>query len=316
MGALEAAALGIFVFLCTKNFFEFVKKGFILALGFIVPFAVFIAYFAPRNLAGEYVFAAYTYYQIYLGESPQYQFIINAFKFLPIAAAVAFGVWQKHKGKVTLLNLFFLWAAFSFLGSFFSGRTYGHYLVQVVPSFALLVAAIPLSFSFKKGYLVFVLIFVLPIIFLTKVLFTDFGSVSLGGQIDYYRNFFEYSRGEKTNTAYNDFFDRNVNSILALNDFIRARNADGETVYIWGDYPWLYALADVNNPSRYVTSFHVFGVPGGREEVIESLEVNPPIYIIKPPSSIGYFAELEKLLAEKYTLDSRIENSDVYRRNE
>src|SRR3989344_6687241 len=91
VGAFEAAALGIFLFLTAKNFFEFVKKGLVLTLGFVIPFGVSVLYFAPKNLVGDYVFAAYTYYRIYLGESPKYALLINILKFLPIITAIAYG---------------------------------------------------------------------------------------------------------------------------------------------------------------------------------------------------------------------------------
>ena len=99
---------------------------------------------------------------------------------------------------------------------------------------------------------------------------------------------------------------------MGLADFLRLKGAYGKSVYIWGDYPWLYAITDAKNPSRYVTSFHVFGVPSGQSEVAANLQKNPPDYIIKPPSSIGYFPELEKLIATNYTLVANIENSQVF----
>src|SRR4030042_4974852 len=312
VGALEAAALGIFLFLISKNFVEFFKKGLILSLGFLTPYILSIAYFAPKNLLGDYIFAAYTYYRIYLGESPKYAFFINILKFLPILAAIVYGLYKKRKGKTDISHLILLWTAFSFLGSYFSGRTYGHYLVQAVPAFSLLLTSVTIKPSLKRVQIIFALFFFIPIIFLTKLLFTDFLSAGPINQFSYYQNFVEYTNGRKSIDKYNDYFDRNVNSIMALSDFLRIHGGSGKTVYIWGDYPWLYAIADLKNPSRYVTSFHVFGVPDGQEEVVKNLEDNPPKYIIKPQTSIGYFEELEKLISQRYTFQITIENSDVY----
>src|SRR3989338_434230 len=50
VGALEAAAVGIFLFLYTKRFGEFLKRGLVLALGFAVPYFATIAYFLPKHL--------------------------------------------------------------------------------------------------------------------------------------------------------------------------------------------------------------------------------------------------------------------------
>lgn len=314
VGALEAAALGIYLFLISRSFGEFLKKGIALSAGFVIPYALTIAYFAQRHLVGEYIFAAYTYYRIYLGESPKYALLINILKFLPILAAIWYGLKKKTADKVESFHLFLLWMAFSFLGSYFSGRTYGHYMVQAAPSVSLLVASIAPDFSFKKERLIFAVTFFIPILFLTKLLFTDFLSGGPLNQVSYVKNFLEFSSGKKGVDDYNNYFDRNVNSIMGLSDFFATQNVKGTSAYIWGDYSWLYAISDLKNPTRYVTSFHVFGVPKGKEEVSSKLNANPPNFIIKPPSSIGYFSELEKLLARQYTLVAKIENSEVFRK--
>ena len=312
VGALEAMALGIFLFFSSKNLADFIKKGMALSLGFVIPYAVTIAYFAPKNLVGDYIFAAYTYYRIYFGESPKYALLINILKFLPIITVIAYGFYKKTKGKVEVFHLILLWTAFSFLGSYFSGRTYGHYLVQAVPALSVIFASITPKPKLKTAQIGFAILFFLPLIFLTKLLFTDFLSGGPINQIKYFQNFTDYSTGKKDVDEYNNYFDRNVNTIMALADFLRMHQGYWESVYIWGDYPWLYAIADLKNPSRYVTSFHVFGVPNGQDEVIGDLYQNPPVYIIKPESSIGNFPELEKFLSQGYTSTGFVETSEIF----
>lgn len=352
VGALEAAALGIFLFLISKNWWEFFKKGLILTLGFLLPYILALGYFASKNLIGEFIFAAYTYYQIYLGESPKYAILINILKFMPIISAVIYGLYKSGRFRARTIigldnfQLILLWMAFAFLGSFFSGRTYGHYLVQAIPSLSIVLASInyprPLGrgnffrteidstlhprpegrgFRFlgitltpiiRKVQIFFAISFFVPLIFLTKLLFADFLSGGPINQISWWRNFEEFYLGGKNVEDYNNFFDQNVNRITGIRDFLRVKNAQGAACYIWGDWPWLYAIADLKNPVRYVTSFHVFGVPDGRQEVGAVLETNPPTCIIKPPTSIGYFAQLERILAQKYTFPAQVEDSQVY----
>ncbi len=314
VGALEAAALGVYLFLYNKNFIDFVKQGLVLTLGFTVPFVITILYFAPKGLLNEYIFAAYTYYQIYLGESPQYALLINVLKVMPVASAIGYGLYKKYKVKrVTFLNLLFLWVAFSFLGSYFSGRTYGHYLVQSVPALSLLIASIPIStFKFDRAKIIFLASFVLPILFLTHLLFSEFLSGGPINQLKYWNNFISFASGQKTLNDYNNFFDVNVNTIMSLSDSLSIHGGSRASVYIWGDISWLYAIPGAKNPSKYVTSFHVFGVPNGKEEVISNLNANLPDYIIKPKSSIGYFGELENLIASKYTFLVKIDSSEVF----
>lgn len=316
VGAFEAVALGIFLFFISKNLTEFIKKGIVLTLGFAGVHTLTILYFAPKGLVDEYIFAAYTYYQIYLGESPKYELLINILKFSPIAAAVWYGFRKKLNAKVDVFHLFLLWSAFSFLGAYFSGRTYGHYLVQAAPAVSLLLASISFKFRPTREQIIFALLFFVPLFFLTKLLFNEFFTKAHVNQTSYFRNFIDFSNGAKNANDYNNYFDKNVNSIMAIADYFVAHEIKGSSTYIWGDWPWLYAISDLKNPSRYVTSFHVFGVPNGREEVASDLAAKAPDFIIKPPYSIGYFAELEKLLAKQYTLVLSVENSQIYRKAE
>ena len=321
VGAFEAAALGIFVFLSENNLLTFIKKGVILTFGFVSPYFITVGYFASKHLVNDYIFGAYTYYKIYLGESPKYALLINISKILPIISAILYGLWKKFRlKKVEISYLFVLWGAFSLLGSYFSGRTYGHYLVQATPAISLLLSQISLSFNFDslrhvftKARIVFALAFFLPILFLTRLIFADFISGGPINQIRYFRNFIDFATNHKSLSAYNDYFDKNVNTIMALSNAIEKRDAKGQSIYIWGDYPWLYAIVDAKNPSRYVTSFHVFGVPNGKEEVMQSLMSNLPKYIIEPQSSIGHFAELEKLISVNYTLVEKVETAKLFK---
>jgi len=328
VGAFEAAALGIYLFFVSKNFVGFVKKGAILSAGFAFPYLLTIGYFAKMHLLNDYIFAAYTYYRIYLNESPKYALLITTLKYAPIVLAIAYCFIKRRQKELSVFNLLVLWLCFSFLGSYFSGRAYGHYMVQVLPALSIVLTTI--KFQLKKASIGVGIAITVIILILTKLLFPNIFGWNPGDQFKYYGNFVNYVSGSKTTDSYNNFFDGNVNRIMAANDFLRINGAMGKSVYserkrrsdnkerenmvvyIWGDLPWIYAASSVWNPSRYVTSFHVFGVPNGKAEVMVSLLKNPPLYILKPPRSIGEFNELENLLAANYTLISNIDGTDVY----
>ncbi|MBI4037707.1 glycosyltransferase family 39 protein [Candidatus Curtissbacteria bacterium] len=314
VGALEAVALGIFVFLYLKSIKQIFYSAIMMGVGFAIPYVVTVLYFAPKKLVDDYIFAAYTYYRIYLQESPKYAIFINAAKFMAPASAILYGLFNKVRGKVEISHLFLLWLGFSFLGSYFSGRTYGHYLIQAAPAVALTIASIKLPVKLTKAGAIFAIFFFVPLIFLTQTLFRDFLSGGPLNQFKYWANFLDYARGNKSTADYNNYFDGGVNSIMGTLDFLKASGGAGKTVYIWGDWPWLYAIGDLWNPSRYVTSFHVFGVPDGKREVEEDLRANLPVFIIKPKSSIGYFEALEKILSSHYTFVAKVEGSEVWQR--
>ncbi len=316
VGAFEAGALGLYLFLNGGKFVEFIKRGFVLTVGFMVPYLVTILYFASKGIVREYIFGAYLYYKIYLGDSPQYALLINIAKYLPVTSAFLYGLFKKLRGvEVYYFHLFLLWGGFSFLGSYFSGRTYGHYLIQTAPAISLLLATTRLdlrSIKFSAARLIFIVVFVVPIIFLTNFLFSNFLSGGPINQVKWWQNFLQYAQGKKTVDDYNNFFDRDVNTLMGLADSLKLNGGYGSSVYIWGDYAWLYAIDDAHSPSRYVTSFHVGEVPTGYTEVSSNLFNNSPKFIIKPQKSAGYFADLENLLALKYTLQARVDTAEVY----
>lgn len=317
VGAFEAAALGIFLFFYLKRFSDFFKSGLALTAGFLVPYLITVIYFASKGLLGEYIFGAYTYYQIYLNESPQYTLLINLLKYLPIVTIIVYGFLQKRRKRAIDLHfLVFFWMAFSFLGSYFSGRAYGHYLVQAVPALSLGLALVKRDFKFTRGKAIFSTFFFLPFVGITILLFSTVFKWNPIEQVRYWGNLTALISGTKSVDEYNNFFDGNVNTIMGLSDYLKTHGATGEGVYIWGDYPWLYAISDAHNPSRYVTSFHVFGVPPkiGREEVLEDLAKKPPLYVIKPKNSIGEFGEFENFLAANYTLIFKVDEAAVYKK--
>lgn len=315
VGAFEAGALGIFLFFYLKSFKKFFQSGIFLTLGFSIPYILTILYFAKHGIVSEYIFGAYTYYQIYLNESPQFTIIVNLLKYLPIFSIITYCfLLKKRKRQIGLSFLVLFWMAFSFLGSYFSGRAYGHYLIQTVPSISLALVLIKKDFRFNREKIIFSSFFFLPFIGLTILLFSTVFRWNPIEQIKYWDNFVSLSKGIKSVDEYNNFFDGNVNTIMGLKDFLKEYQAIGQGLYIWGDYPWLYAITDANNPSRYVTSFHVFGVPPniGREEVIEDLKQKRPVYIIKPKNSIGNFAEFEYFLASYYTFLFKVDEASVF----
>lgn len=315
VGAFEAGALGIFLFFYLKSFKKFFVSGLILTAGFAIPYLLTVLYFAKQGIVGEFIFGAFTYYQIYLDESPQFTILVNLLKYLPIITIIVYCLILKRRGhKIGLLYLILFWMAFSFLGSYFSGRAYGHYLVQAIPSLSLALVLIRKDLKFNREKIIFSALFFLPFVGLTLLLFSTVFKWNPIEQVRYWNNFITLANGTKSVDEYNNFFDGNVNTIMGLKDFLKIHGAIGQSIYIWGDYPWLYAITDADNPSRYVTSFHVFGVPPdiGREEVIADLVQKKPEYIIKPKNSIGYFAEFENFVASDYTFVFKVDEADIF----
>jgi hypothetical protein len=78
---------------------------------------------------------------------------------------------------------------------------------------------------------------------------------------DYYVNFAAWVVGARSTAAYNDYFDRRVNLLERLDPTLDRLGAEGQEVYIWGELPWLYPLAESQPATRYMTSFYVLLIP-------------------------------------------------------
>jgi len=290
-----------------------IKRAVSLTIGFLTVFGVVALYFLLRGTLGDFIFAAYTYYFIYLSEGPGLPKYFTVFKVLPAAIASLFLFYKLFSGKkVTFTNVFLMWACFALMGSIFSGRPYGHYLIQIVLPLTILLVGL----NFRKIKFLDVAVSAVIMVIAIFVLNKAFGLSNFQGDVlrtGYYKNFVEFAKGNKTYRQYSDSFDSNAYKLRSVSEYLITKGSSNEYVYIWGDYSWAYVLADAKESSRYVTSFHVRGLPNGDKEVIESLERNRPKFIVKTPNAIGGFEELDGfILKYRYKLINTIEGSEIF----
>jgi hypothetical protein len=147
---------------------------------------------------------------------------------------------------------------------------------------------------------------------------------------DYYQNFAEWAVGARGATEYDNYFDKRVAYTQLLERTLRKLNAGGQKVYIWGEYPWVYPLADVEPTTRYMTSFYVLLLPYLDTKLAGELDTEKPRYIVvmsdakpkmSPPSLIidqrwgNAKRGLDVVLARDYQLVSSVGPAQIYRRS-
>jgi hypothetical protein len=145
----------------------------------------------------------------------------------------------------------------------------------------------------------------------------------------YYANFAAWVAGGRSDRAYEDYFDRRVVHARTLEQTLEGLRAEDETVFIWGEYPWVYAMADVEPSTRYMTSFYVLLLPELSRQLEETLQAEKPRFIVvmsdarpnlKPPSPViderwrNANGELERLLARDYRLVSSVGRAKIFTR--
>jgi hypothetical protein len=131
----------------------------------------------------------------------------------------------------------------------------------------------------------------------------------------YYGNWLAWIGGSRTRDEHDHAFSWRVANQREL---ARLMAADGgeRTLYVWGEYPWLYPLTDTHNPTRYATSYHTSFVPGAKTEVLRELEHAPPRYIVQELEEWRRLPGLAQFLESRYQPLARVDNTMLWRRRD
>jgi 4-amino-4-deoxy-L-arabinose transferase-like glycosyltransferase len=254
--------------------------------------------------------------------------------FLPFAMAFALLYRFRRDGEpLPEWSLPALWFSLAFIGALMNGKDYSHYLLQVFPPLLLLAVNLPrpqfalpeLSLRQRPAVLMGGAI-VLAWLVVIGVVYRDPTGRHWTKGPDYYAHMLLYASGEESETEFNAYFDRRVNTTLALDEALERLKAEGATAYIWGEYPWVYALSGLQPLSRYMTSIYMLENDERFPELMRQLNGSPPAYIlffsdVKPrpagPETSERFARMNQAMTNfvqrRYEAVTRIGNGTVYR---
>ena len=101
-------------------------------------------------------------------------------------------------------------------------------------------------------------------------------------------------------------------SDLVLN-LLRSLAKPGEKVLIWGEEPWLYALADLRAAVPYVVSYYAYEMPSGLQRVVSDIQTEKTGLVLWTKNK-PLFPELKAELDKDYTVVSDIGNATLYQR--
>lgn len=319
IAGVEFAALFLFVFCIYQSTIR-QKVGFV--TGFLLLPLALAVYFALQGTFADFFFASILFYTGYLQWTPQAsQTAFDLFVKLGVPTLAALALWiANSRGLFRIpqqpgIILLVLWLLSSWTAALFSGRPYAHYIIEALPATALAVSLIPVLLIQKKlavglllsSGLLFMLTqgaAVFPVLHPTAGLYHS---------LAYYQNFFDFASGKRAAVTYMDTFDRTAVRNVALATWITQHVQPQEYVYIWGDAPWVYALAPIRNPSRYVVSFHVLEIRPGKQQVLSELASHPPRYIAGI-SDFRSFTELQVWMANRYQQRHEVAGIPIWER--
>lgn len=274
-----------------------------LAAGFVAPQIVWSAAFAANGALSQYWYAVAGSLRVYSewgqSESP----IARLAGYLPALMAVAWLVRRREFGnKITLREFAVVWLGCAFSGATSSTFPFPHYLQQAAPACALAVASNPLRWErdgLSRALLAVAAVLVVAIVI--GRFGPEFGAREQVNPARYYTTFAEHKWGEMSDQTYDYRFDGKV---LAVNDIVEYTRQDGagNSLFAWGELPWLYAAGGYTNPARYYTSFLSELIPGARPDIMRDLRARPPIYIVVSGAAYAPFPELDGFVEQRYVL--------------
>jgi len=287
-----AAALVFFLTLFlskkNKNYSLFIIHYSLFICGFLVPILATFAYYASKNALNFYLSAAFFQNLPYLASwTPDKTKIANLPLPLLIRAillGIALILVFLYRKKISLMTkVLLIWFSFSLFAALLSSRPYPHYLLQVIPS---------LSFSFgllteknKEKFIPLFLFFCLVFSFL-YFKFWHYPNIS------YYLNFYQFALGQKTKDEYFNYFGKETKYLYQVAQYLKLYTTPQEKIFLWGNQPSIYALAERLPSTRYTVVYHIVDF-NTYQETMNTLNKNPPRYII-------IHNEEEKLLKELF----------------
>lgn len=284
-------------------------------LGFAVPILLTMAYYGWQGGFEPYVRSALMQNIGYLaswstGEHSTSGFtsqggLLTRLAVIVLGSVIFIPLAKKFKlsAATGLVVIWFGWAMF---GALLSERPYPHYLIQpAVPLATLLV----LLFFGGRRLLRLIILAVLAAALLAyyQIRFWHYPIIA------YYQNFISWSLGQKSVQDYRNWFGPRVNNNYRLAEYLRQTIPAGESIFVWGDEPFVYALSNRLPVGRYTVAYHVIDF-NGFNSILAAWDKQPPRAVIVYQGESRGFPGLFARLDTNYVSVLTFGEAQVYRR--
>lgn len=311
--ALMVISFFLFLEKKTKNYQQFVKNFSFLLLGFLLPILTTFFYYAFQDALDGYLKAAFfqnlPYLSSWSASQPQTSGLPLALLtrgFFVFFLVIILLILRKRVSLAAKIIL--IWFIFSWFAALLSSRPYPHYLIQVLPALSF---SFGLFFTKQKTYLKEKIIpAVLFFVFIST--FTTFHFWQYEN-LPYYFNFYQFALGKKSQQEYFADFDTRTNSIYQVVNYLKTHSLPQEKTFIWGNDPFIYALAHRLPVGRYTVTYHIADF-NGYQETIAQLKKQTPRYIIVDPQEKQPFPQFFLWLNQEYALEKQIGDFSIYHR--
>lgn len=280
---------------------DLVKNSFYLALGFFSPILLTFIWYFFAGAFPEYFKAAFLQNVGYLGSlKPEVDipFLVR----VGIVTAGLVGIYLARKKLSKHFSLFCVWTLFSLFAATLSQRPYPHYLIQVAPPIAFLLAMFFIEKTREQVFTVIPLTFIAFVPFFYKYYNYD--------TFAYYQRFVNFATNKIDKDSYLASFSPNLKRNYEIANFLALSSRKNERVFVWDpDSPTIYALSRHLPPIRFTAPYHVSDY-SSKNELADNLTQNPPRFIVL--TSGNPLPEIMNLVTQKYILIAQIEDANIY----
>ncbi|OGD86316.1 hypothetical protein A2Z23_00145 [Candidatus Curtissbacteria bacterium RBG_16_39_7] len=130
----------------------------------------------------------------------------------------------------------------------------------------------------------------------------------------YYQNFLSWLSGRKNEMSYLGWFDKKTPRLYTLADLIQTKTKPAECVFVYGDEPNFYPLAQRCPATFVVAAYHLEFGPGFRNKALAQLIASPPRFIITIKNTPAPFDDLFKFLKINYRTWVTLEDATIWQR--
>lgn len=274
--------------------------------GFLIPLTIVIVYFWSNGALPNFIASV-------LSQNIGYSGWENYFlvPYLVGAGVVTAYLYVRKKYFDSAHLLILLWFMGALLGSRLSIRPYTHYLIQVLPPIALL-----LAWSYKDTKNIILNYGALALFLIIMIVQFPFNFGTINYQLGYYNNFISLVSKTQNISQHHDFFDPHVARTYQTAEFIVKNTDPDERIFVWGDDPLIYALSERLPVGKYTAAYHVKDWDTNFSDTIYHLELYKPrfIFVSNERISVSPFPYLYNLLDESYRFERAFADILIYRR--
>lgn len=283
--------------------------GIFIGLGFIIPTFIYFLYFYSvdtlKPFLNSAIFQNFSYLSSWATGNQSSSVASGGLIYRLLALFILWFIIYilYHRRLVSLKTAFILsWLMATIFGALLSARPYPHYLIQILPPLCLLLGLFFLK-SKPESSISLILSFFVIIFAIIKYDFYFYPTLS------YYRNFYSF----KGLSYFHNSFGGYVADVQQLSNYIKQNSHQSDSIFVWGDHPYIYALSDRLPPGRYTVAYHVLDFDG-YHETMDSLQARLPKFIIYYPMNQRPFPELDLFLDRYYSLDKKINSALVFKK--